>query len=126
MNHGNKNPRDISMYFFLDKPAQSTVKTTVNETSISQNAQFLGNVIAIFIFLFQHQYLGERRNDKNTPGQFLESIHINIFWTMSYCQTHSYFSPLPTSPFIQLFSDHQCFKKPKGPRFHQDHWIQLT
>lgn len=60
VNHGNKNPRDISMYFFLDKPAPSTVKTTVNETSISQNAQLLGNVIAIFIFLFQHQYLGER------------------------------------------------------------------
>jgi len=48
------------MYFLLDKPAPSTVKTTVNETSVSQDAQLLGNVIAIFIFLFQHQYLGER------------------------------------------------------------------
>lgn len=48
------------LYFFLNKPAPSTVKTTINEISISQNIQLLEIVIAIFIFLFQHQHLEER------------------------------------------------------------------
>ena len=63
------------MYFFLDKPAPSTVKTTVNETSISQNAQVLGNVIAIFIFLFQHQYLSRRKKQ-------MTKIPLGNFWNL--------------------------------------------
>ena len=39
------------LYFFLNKPAPNTVKNTINETSISQNIQLLGIVIAIFFFL---------------------------------------------------------------------------
>lgn len=48
------------LYFFLNNPAPSTVKTTINEISISQNIQLLEIVIAIFILLFQHQHLEER------------------------------------------------------------------
>lgn len=54
-----KNKGDI--YVFLFKQTDSNYyKTTINNTSISQNMQVLGIVIAIFILLFQHQLLEER------------------------------------------------------------------